>query len=259
MQPNFRLTPAAKALAVLSTLSGLLVATPAVAAVDMFMEIDGVKGESKDKKFAGASDVLAWSWGVSNAGTSVPGGGGGAGKASFQDLSWTQYIDSSIPPLFLGLAKGDHFDHATLSVRHAGVNPYVFLTIRFDDLLITSLSMGGSGGEDRLTTNVTMMPLEKITLTYWPKLNTGGQGTAIEAVWSLAENQQARFSGNPEAVFGLFLAGQTLNLNGLPLTPDPTPIPEPQTWLMFGLGLAGLAGWQRRRQRVSDSVAALPA
>ena len=253
MQTNFRLTPAAKALLVLSTLSGLLVATPAVAAVDMFMQIPGVVGESTDKNQKDNIDVLAWSWGASNSGA---GGGAGLGKASFQDLSWTQYIDSSIPPLFLGLARGTHFDHATLSVRHRGDSPFVFLTIRFDDVLISSLSMGGSSGEDRLTTNVSMSPLEMITLTYTPRSVKGGAGEPIVAKWDLKKQEGTGFSGDPEAVFGLFLAGQTLNLNGLPLTPV---VPEPQTWLMFGLGLAGVAAWHRRRKGASATGALLPA
>ncbi len=251
MQTNFRLTPAAKALLVLSTLSGLLVATPAVAAVDMYMQISTINGETTDKEFKGASDVLAWSWGVSN--SSV---GGQPGKASFQDLSWTQYIDSAIPTLFLGLAGGTHFDNAVLSVRKRGANPFVFLTIRFDDILISSLSMGGSGGEDRLTTNVTMMPLEKITLTYTPQKADGTAGDPIVAAWNLAAGQVRSFQGDPQAVFGLFLAGQTLNLTDLPLTPV---VPEPQTWLMFGLGLAGVAAWHRRRKGASATGALLPA
>lgn len=253
MQTQFRLTPAAKALLVLSTLSGLLVATPAVAAVDMFMTIDSVAGESTDEKYKGGSDVLAWSWGASNSG-----GPTGAGKVSFQDLSWTQYIDASIPDLFLGLARGTHFDHATLTVRSAGERRFDFLTIRFENVLITSLSMGGSGGEARLTTNVTMMPLDKITLTYTPTNRDGSGGIPKVADWDLNNGVARTFSGDPTAVFGLFLAGQTLNLTDLPID-LPSPIPEPQTWLMFGLGLAGLAGWNRRRTAAPTSTAALPA
>ncbi len=253
MQIPFSLKPAAKALLVLSSLSGLLVAAPAVAAVDMFMTIDGVAGESTDKAAKGGSDVLAWSWGASNSGS-----GTGPGKVNFQDLSWTQYIDASIPDLFLGLAGGTHFDHATLKVRSKGASPLVFLTIRFDEVLITSLSMGGSGGEDRLTTNVTMLPLSKITLTYTPKKADGSGDTPKVAEWNLDNGVARTFSGDPKALFGLFLAGQTLNLTDLPLD-LPSPIPEPQTWLLFGLGAAGLAAWARRRKAVPASTAALTA
>ena len=33
-------------------------------AVDMFLKIDGIKGESKDSKHKDEIDVLAWSWGL---------------------------------------------------------------------------------------------------------------------------------------------------------------------------------------------------
>ena len=49
-------------------------------AVDMFLELDGIKGETVDKayKSKNAMDILAWSWGVSNTGTFHHGSGGGA-------------------------------------------------------------------------------------------------------------------------------------------------------------------------------------
>ena len=34
-------------------------------AVDMFLKLDDVKGESKDSKHKEEMDVLAWSWGAS--------------------------------------------------------------------------------------------------------------------------------------------------------------------------------------------------
>ena len=41
-------------------------------AVDMFIKIGDVKGESKDKTHKEEIDVLAWSWGVSNSGCAQP-------------------------------------------------------------------------------------------------------------------------------------------------------------------------------------------
>ncbi|HDS5282244.1 TPA: type VI secretion system receptor/chaperone Hcp, partial [Escherichia coli] len=54
-------------------------------AVDMFIKIGDVKGESKDKTHAEEIDVLAWSWGMSQSGSMHMGGGGGAGKVNVQD------------------------------------------------------------------------------------------------------------------------------------------------------------------------------
>ena len=64
-------------------------------AMDMFMELDKINGETKDKVYAPKKgiDVLAWSWGMSNSGTFHGSGGGGAGKANFQDISFTKYVE----------------------------------------------------------------------------------------------------------------------------------------------------------------------
>ena len=91
-------------------------------AVDMFLILTDVKGESGDKvyKAKNAIDVLAWSWGSSNSGSAHMGGGAGAGKANVQDLSFTKYIDKSSPILMQACLKGTHFTDAVLTVRKAG-------------------------------------------------------------------------------------------------------------------------------------------
>jgi type VI secretion system secreted protein Hcp len=62
-------------------------------AVDMFLKLNGVTGESKDKVHNKEIDILSWSWGMLNSGTAHVGGGAGSGKVSVQDLSlinsWT--------------------------------------------------------------------------------------------------------------------------------------------------------------------------
>jgi len=62
-------------------------------AVDMFIKIDGIKGESADDKHKEEIDVLSWSWGMSQSGSAHMGGGAGAGKVNVNDLSFTKYID----------------------------------------------------------------------------------------------------------------------------------------------------------------------
>ena len=57
---------------------------------------------------------------MSQSGTTHTGGGGGAGKANFQDISFTKYVDSSSNALMTALAKGSHIDKCVLMVRKAG-------------------------------------------------------------------------------------------------------------------------------------------
>src|ERR671912_1793941 len=134
-------------------------------AVDMFAKIGALEAESTDDKFKGWIDVLAWSWGMSNSGSAHHGGGQGAGKVNVQDLSFTKWIDKSSPDLMLACCNGKHFPEAKLVVRKAGEKPLEYLTITMSDLIVTSVSTGGSGGEDRLTENVTIN-FAKVTVDY---------------------------------------------------------------------------------------------
>ena len=79
-------------------------------AVDMFLKLNGVDGESQDKAHGKEIDILAWSWGMSNSGSAHVGGGAGSGKVSVQDLSVTKYIDSSSAQIMLSCCDGTHFD-----------------------------------------------------------------------------------------------------------------------------------------------------
>ena len=157
-------------------------------AVDMFLDIDGeIGGESQDKTHAGTIDVLAWRWGVSQSGSFHTGGGGGAGKANFQDISVTKWIDKSSPDLMLYCANGDHFPAAKLIVRKAGKNPLEYLTISMKKVLITSVSTGGSGGEDKLTENITLN-FAQVLVKYIEQTPEGGEGAKPELKWDIAAN-----------------------------------------------------------------------
>jgi type VI secretion system secreted protein Hcp len=156
-------------------------------AVDMFIKIETVDGESRDKTHKKEIDVLAWSWGISNSGSAHVGGGAGAGKCNVQDISFTKWVDSATPKLALACCDGKHFASATLVVRKAGEKPVEYLKIKVEEVLITSISTGGSGGEDRLTENVTLN-FAKVSLDYVPQDEKGAAGTAIPMAWSIAEN-----------------------------------------------------------------------
>jgi type VI secretion system secreted protein Hcp len=87
----------------------------AFAAVDMFIKIDTIDGESTDKTHGKEIDVLSWSWGASQSGSMAM--GGGAGKVSMQDFTFTKSLDKSSPKLFEALATGKHLKDATFVIR----------------------------------------------------------------------------------------------------------------------------------------------
>lgn len=165
----------------------LLCTTGANAAVDMFMKLDGIDGESQDRVHKDEIDVLAWSWGLTQSGTTHMGAGGGGGKANVKDLSFTKYIDSASHTLIQRVADGKHITEATLTVRKAGGTPLEYLIIILTDVMVTSVETGGSGGEDRLTENVTLN-FSRFQFKY-KRQNADGTGGAEKiACWDMAEN-----------------------------------------------------------------------
>jgi type VI secretion system secreted protein Hcp len=156
-------------------------------AVDMFIKIDTIDGEAQDSKHKKEIDVLSWTWGLRNAGSAHSGGGAGAGKVNVQDLNFTKWVDSAAPKLALACCSGKHFNNAVLVIRKAGDKPVEYLKIKLDTVLTSSISTGGSGGEDRLTENVTLN-FSKISLDYIPQDDKGAPGTAIPMSWDVASN-----------------------------------------------------------------------
>jgi type VI secretion system secreted protein Hcp len=159
-------------------------------AVDMFINMGPkIKGETKDSAQAGAGDidVLAWSWGMSQSGTFHQGGGGGAGKVNVQDLSFTKWIDKATPAIMLHCCGGTHIDEMKLLCRKAGETQNKYIEITLKRCIITSVSTGGSGGEDRLTENVTVNFAE-VKFEYFMQDNTGKTSSGGICGWNIEEN-----------------------------------------------------------------------
>jgi type VI secretion system secreted protein Hcp len=158
-------------------------------AVDMFIKIGALDGESKDSVHKDSIDVLAWSWGMSNSGSAHVGGGIGAGKVNVQDLSLTKYIDQTSTELMLACCNGKHFPEAKLTVRKAGEKPLEYLVVTMTDVMVTSVSTGGSGGEDRLTENVTLN-FAKVKVDYTEQTQSGGAGAKPKMGWDIQANKK---------------------------------------------------------------------
>jgi type VI secretion system secreted protein Hcp len=157
-------------------------------AVDMFIKIGDIKGESKDAAHKEEIDVLAWSWGLSQSGTFHGGGGGGAGKVNVQDISITKYVDSSSTALVVAACKGTHITQAVLTVRKAGDKPLEYIKITLDKVLVSSLSTGGSGGEDKLTENLSLN-FAKFKVEYTKQADAGGKDATSTAAWDVPANE----------------------------------------------------------------------
>ena len=136
-------------------------------AIDYFLKIDSIPGESLDAKHKGEIDVQAWSWGENNpVPPSAPGGGGGAGKVQMQDFNFTARMSKASPNLMLACASGKHFKSAVLTARKAGKPQAEFLTFSLSDVLVSAYQTGGAEGE--------VVPMDSVSLNF-SKIQIGCQ------------------------------------------------------------------------------------
>ena len=124
-------------------------------AVDYFLKLDGIEGESTATGYEKQITLLSFSWGGSQT-TSVAGtGGSGAGKVDLSDLSIMKYYDKASVKMFESMLKGNHIKTGVMSAQKAGgKGPY--LKISLGELFVTSLQDSASSE----------IPTESVSFSY---------------------------------------------------------------------------------------------
>ncbi len=160
------------------------------AASDFFLKIEGIDGESTDDRHKGEIEIQSFSWGVSNAG-SFSSGGGGAGKASFQDMHFTRRFDKASPVLALACATGQHIPSAVLVCRRSGSDgqPVQYYKITLTDILVSGVATGGSSGGGDLPTESFSLNFAKIEWEYLPIGADGLPGEPVRTEYDLRLNE----------------------------------------------------------------------
>lgn len=153
--------------------------------VDVFLKIGDVKGESKDHKHEGEIDVLSWSWGVSNPVGPVRGGGMGAGKANFGELSFMHALDKASPNLMAACAQGEHYKEATLTARKAGKGAQDYLIVKMKEVFISSIQPSGSSEHPMESVSLVF---SHVDLEYKPQKEDGSLDAGIHFVYDLKKN-----------------------------------------------------------------------
>ena len=162
-----------------------------MAAVDFFLEIDGIKGESADHKHKDTIEISSFSWGVTNSGSHGSGGGGGTGKSAYQDVHCTTGVSTASPNLMLACATGQHIKKATLYVRKAGGEQQDYYTVTMTDVLISSYQSGAHGSGDPKPTDQFSLNFAKIEFEYKPQKSDGSLGSAQKTGYDVKANKKA--------------------------------------------------------------------
>jgi type VI secretion system secreted protein Hcp len=153
-------------------------------AVDYFLKLDGIEGESNDDKFKNQIQILSFSWGASNVSSVAGTGGSGAGKVDLADFSIMSYFDKSTPKLFKSICAGTHIKTGTMSAVKAGTDGKAYLKVDFDELFITGLQISASSEIPSISISFSY---NKIKIDYSTQneqgqvVSTGAQGWDLKA------------------------------------------------------------------------------
>ena len=223
MTRNSKLSVVFTGLAILGIVVWII---PALGAVDMFIKIEGVNGESTDRDHQGWIEVQSFSWGSS--GGAEPRGVSAPDPGAPGSLSITKFMDKASPSLLRACLTGGSLGDAEVHWMQTspGRNDYPVYFLRN----VTLSSCGGSGGEDRPTENVTLN-FSKIDIEYRPFDRGGrGRGTGRDP-FSIAGNgglvstaPVAPPAGSTLQAAGYAFPGGTIS--GMVLDPAQTPVPN---------------------------------
>lgn len=152
-------------------------------ATDMFLKLDGIKGESQDSKHKEEIEITSFSFGVHQLGSASSGGGAGTGKASFDDLHVSKRADKATPIFMQKSATGEHIKNAVLTVRKAGKDQQEYYTIKMTDLIVSGVTNLGTDGE--VPSEQVSLNFSTIEFTYKEQKQDGSLGGTTKFGWDL--------------------------------------------------------------------------
>jgi type VI secretion system secreted protein Hcp len=161
-------------------------------AIEFFLKIDGIKGDSTDKVHQGEIQLQSFSWGATNVvREGSPTGGGGAGKPSVAEFSFTASTSQASPELFRAVVTGKVFPTATVTgVRTVKAEQVTVLELKFTDVVISSYWISDAPGAE-LPADAGALAFSKVEYTFTPQKADGSAGTPVAAGWDVKDNKAA--------------------------------------------------------------------
>jgi type VI secretion system secreted protein Hcp len=155
-------------------------------AVDYFLKLDGIPGESRDAKHRGQIELQSFSWGEVQQ-RPPAGSGAGAGRVAVQDLLFIAQVGKASPKILLACAAGTHIATAVLTARRSGRAAQDFLVYSLMDVVISSYQTGGVEGTDGPVDQVSLS-FGRIRVEYRAQKADGSLEPAVSAGWDVNQN-----------------------------------------------------------------------
>ena len=162
-------------------------------AIDVYLQLDGIKGESADSGHPGWIECLSVHWGVTQpkSATASTSGGHTAERAMLSEIGITKLADSASPLLFQASACGKTHPKAKLEFLRADGDgkPIKYFEIELENVLVCH--MASSVSEGSILSESIGLKFSKIKLRYTQQKLGGGISGNTVGGWDLATNRVA--------------------------------------------------------------------
>lgn len=159
-------------------------------AADMFLKIEGIKGESSDKSHPAEIEILSFSWGVAQNVTGSTSGGGGrtTQRADISDFVVQKTMDAASSGLFYHCAAGKHIPSVVVSLHRAGEDKQLYAQYTLHDVIISNYSAADSAGSGMPSESVSFN-FSKVEMKYQQMdAKTGKPSGNFSSGWDLLKN-----------------------------------------------------------------------
>lgn len=163
-------------------------------AIDVYLQLDGIKGESQDDKHKDWIEVTGIHWGIHQprSATASTSGGHTAERVEMSDISISKLADLSSPILAQTCAAGKTLPKAKFEFFRADGNG---TRVKYFELVLTNVLIGmvkpHMGGAESYLTETVNLKFSKINFIYTQQKIAGGSGGSTVGGWDLAANKIA--------------------------------------------------------------------
>ena len=160
-------------------------------AIDVYLQIDGIKGESQDDRHKDWIECTSVNWGVSQprSATASTGGGHTAERCEHQEIALTKLADLASPILLQTCSAGKTIPKAKLEFMRADGQGE---RIKYFEIELENVLIGGvqpSVAEGSIIHESVGLKFSKIKWKYTQQKVTGGAGGNTSGGWDLAANK----------------------------------------------------------------------
>jgi type VI secretion system secreted protein Hcp len=162
-------------------------------AIDVYLQIDGIKGESTDSKHQGWIECEAASWEISQprSASASTGGGHTAERVEMSDIRFLKTCDLASPILAQTCAMGKTIPKAKFEFWRADGDG---AGVKYFEIELENILIGGvapSVGAGSVMSESVALKFSKVKWKYSQQKVSGGAGGNTAGGWDLASNKMA--------------------------------------------------------------------